>query len=30
MRRPVVLLVEDSPDDLALMQLAIKEARNPF
>jgi two-component system response regulator len=30
MKRPVVLLVEDSPDDLALMQLAIKEARNPF
>jgi two-component system response regulator len=30
MRRPVVLLVEDSPDDLALMRLAIAEARNPF
>jgi two-component system response regulator len=30
MRRPVVLLVEDSPDDLALMRLAIEEARNPF
>jgi two-component system response regulator len=26
----VVLLVEDSPDDLALMRLAIEEARQPF
>lgn len=30
MKRAVVLLVEDSPDDLALMQLAIEEARTPF
>jgi len=30
MKRPVVLLVEDSPDDLALMRLAIEEAEAPF
>lgn len=30
MKRPVVLLVEDSPDDLALMRLAIEEAETPF
>jgi CheY-like chemotaxis protein len=30
MKRPVVLLVEDCPDDLALMGLALKEARSPY
>lgn len=30
MRRPVVLLVEDNPDDLDLWHLALKEARQPF
>jgi CheY-like chemotaxis protein len=30
MMRPVVLLVEDCPDDRALMALALKEARSPY
>jgi two-component system response regulator len=30
MRRPVVLIVEDCPNDLALLQLAIEESRASF
>jgi CheY-like chemotaxis protein len=30
MRRPVVLLVEDNPDDLDLWHLALREAGQPF
>lgn len=30
MKRRVVLLVEDSPDDLALIQIAIQAMRRPF
>ncbi len=30
MKRPVVLIVEDNPDDQTLMQLAIAEARASF
>jgi CheY-like chemotaxis protein len=30
MKRPLVLIVEDNPNDQALMTLAIAEARSPF
>lgn len=30
MKRRIVLLVEDSPDDLELIRIAVKEMSNPF